>query len=472
MHGRNLKLWSARAMVVVAVASLTLVLGGCSTWVDPTTWFESDAPSAESSPELSGLPAKPAVAPAASENQKIVESLDADLKNAKRSGEVLRGGAESAAPPPPSAPPAAASTAVPSVVAVPSVAGQSPAAAPKPPVAPEPPKSDSGAKDNSFTPPPSGTSPPGTLPDVSLLTMPRTIGARFVVSRTRIGEDPQPAAPQVRVAELPAGTLPVTPADPGAKAQSHARARDAVQSGPAVGGGDVPQVSRSEANRSAAAAQRNVAPVVPAQTVEPADASLGFQPSSAPPLDPSITDFVPQQIVQNYRNAFGQPSATISPRKGAGMDAKSRKSGAKSQPAAPVTDCADTTGGGAGFVPPVGNADAIVFFADNAADVDGDGMKLVRKLAKAYRAQGGQGVVRVIGHASSRTKDMPVGRHLETNYAISKKRADAVAQALARAGVPANMIRVEAVSDSQPIFYESMPKGEVGNRRVEVFLQH
>jgi flagellar motor protein MotB len=40
-----------------------------------------------------------------------------------------------------------------------------------------------------------------------------------------------------------------------------------------------------------------------------------------------------------------------------------------------------------------------------------------------------------------------------------------------RDGVPANRVLVEAVGDSQPVYYESMPKGEDGNRRAEIFLQ-
>jgi hypothetical protein len=32
-------------------------------------------------------------------------------------------------------------------------------------------------------------------------------------------------------------------------------------------------------------------------------------------------------------------------------------------------------------------------------------------------------------------------------------------------------VQIEAVGDSQPIYYESMPKGEDGNRRAEIFLQ-
>jgi flagellar motor protein MotB len=32
-------------------------------------------------------------------------------------------------------------------------------------------------------------------------------------------------------------------------------------------------------------------------------------------------------------------------------------------------------------------------------------------------------------------------------------------------------VQIEAVGDSQPIYYESMPKGEEGNRRAEIFVQ-
>ena len=36
----------------------------------------------------------------------------------------------------------------------------------------------------------------------------------------------------------------------------------------------------------------------------------------------------------------------------------------------------------------------------------------------------------------------------------------------------ASQVQIEAVGDSQPIFYESMPKGEEGNRRAEIFVQN
>ena len=66
---------------------------------------------------------------------------------------------------------------------------------------------------------------------------------------------------------------------------------------------------------------------------------------------------------------------------------------------------------------------------------------------------------------------MPLEKHLVLIFNKSQDRANAVAQECIREGVPANRVLVEAVGDSQPIYYESMPKGEDGNRRAEIFFQ-
>ena len=46
---------------------------------------------------------------------------------------------------------------------------------------------------------------------------------------------------------------------------------------------------------------------------------------------------------------------------------------------------------------------------------------------------------------------------------------ESTANELIRLGVDKNAIQITAVSDSQPMFYESMPEGEAGNRRAEIF---
>jgi len=119
-----------------------------------------------------------------------------------------------------------------------------------------------------------------------------------------------------------------------------------------------------------------------------------------------------------------------------------------------------------GGVPPT----AIVYFPCDSTNLPKAAQTKVREAVAAFRAGGGAGTVKVVGHSSSRTADMSVERHLEVIFQKSQARANAVAQALIKAGVPADRVQIEAVGDSQPIFYESMPKGEAGNRRAEIFV--
>jgi len=79
--------------------------------------------------------------------------------------------------------------------------------------------------------------------------------------------------------------------------------------------------------------------------------------------------------------------------------------------------------------------------------------------------------VRVVGHASMRTRDMDPFEHTLANFNMSVERANAVAQALIDNGVPPGQLIVDAVGDTQPIFSEAMPSGEQGNRRAEIFLE-
>jgi outer membrane protein OmpA-like peptidoglycan-associated protein len=113
----------------------------------------------------------------------------------------------------------------------------------------------------------------------------------------------------------------------------------------------------------------------------------------------------------------------------------------------------------------------IVYFSGDGTSLTKAARAQVSKAVAAFEARGGNGTVKVVGHASSRTANMSVERHLEVIFQKSQARANAVAQALIRAGVPADKVHIEAVGDSQPIFYESMPKGEDGNRRAEIFVQ-
>ena len=94
--------------------------------------------------------------------------------------------------------------------------------------------------------------------------------------------------------------------------------------------------------------------------------------------------------------------------------------------------------------------------------------QLISTVASAYQQQGG--TILVVGHASSRTRQLAKSRHEVANFKVSFARANAVAQALIRAGVSSERVTVEAVADDQPVYSEAMPTGEAGNRRAEIFF--
>ncbi len=114
---------------------------------------------------------------------------------------------------------------------------------------------------------------------------------------------------------------------------------------------------------------------------------------------------------------------------------------------------------------------SVVLFSGDGTLLNASARAQVRAAVDAFKAAGGQGYLRIVGHASSRTSNMPLEKHLEVIFNKSQDRANAVANEVIREGVPADRVLVEAVGDSQPVYYESMPKGEDGNRRAEIFLQ-
>jgi outer membrane protein OmpA-like peptidoglycan-associated protein len=115
-----------------------------------------------------------------------------------------------------------------------------------------------------------------------------------------------------------------------------------------------------------------------------------------------------------------------------------------------------------------GSAAVTVQFGHDSAGLPRAGGATVRQVAEQYKARGG--VIRVVGHASSETKNMPVVEHNLANFKVSLDRAQTVANELIRLGVPPDAIFVEARGASDPAFFESMPAGAAGNRRVEIFL--
>lgn len=111
-----------------------------------------------------------------------------------------------------------------------------------------------------------------------------------------------------------------------------------------------------------------------------------------------------------------------------------------------------------------------IYFDNGSSAVDAKYNAALRKVAKMVKENNASVVV--YGHASSRTRDTDPVSHKMANFKASAERAQSVAAALKRAGVPASKITVEALSDSQPAYLEVMPEGERLNRRAEIYISY
>ncbi len=111
---------------------------------------------------------------------------------------------------------------------------------------------------------------------------------------------------------------------------------------------------------------------------------------------------------------------------------------------------------------------ATILFDNGSANLDADDRRILRQVVNQQRQTGG--TIRVVGHASSRTRNMDVVQHKMVNFQISVARADAVARELMKLGSPPDSLFVGAASDSEPVYEEFMPTGEAGNRRAEIFI--
>jgi outer membrane protein OmpA-like peptidoglycan-associated protein len=416
----------------VHLRQLTLILGltvaasACSTIsdLDPTGLLSDSSDNAPASqfpdqaaptasddaagttPDLASLPARPAPTATPGDQQQTTQSLASDGAQARYSADALRGGTEAAAAPPPPASEASASVAQRAL----STVDAPPTASPAPPAA------------SDMTPPQVAAAPAAAAPAPA---------APVPALRTTApsNEPAMPANAPVRTAALPGVTA--TPVGPSA---GSAGSQPAVPANtPARGGATMAPPAAS-------------------------DAALGFKPSAAPPLDPSVTQFVSAPIVARYRQ-----TASL---------AGSSSGAAPAVPAVPPKGASRGSEGGSVVANLTGGAPtAVVYFAGDGVALSKAAHAQVRAAAAAFKANGGQGSIRVVGHSSSRTGDMSVEKHLETIFAKSQARANAVAQDLIRQGVPASKVLIDAVGDSQPVYYESMPKGEAGNRRAEIFVQ-
>lgn len=103
-----------------------------------------------------------------------------------------------------------------------------------------------------------------------------------------------------------------------------------------------------------------------------------------------------------------------------------------------------------------------VMFASGSTRLRREGGPDWRALARILREV--EGLVRVRGHTDDRGDPA-------ANRRLSARRAEAVKQALVRAGVPAARIRVEGVGSGEPRVANDTAEGRRQNRRIELRLE-
>ena len=111
---------------------------------------------------------------------------------------------------------------------------------------------------------------------------------------------------------------------------------------------------------------------------------------------------------------------------------------------------------------------ATINFNSGSSSLNRNGYKKIMKVLKIANER--DAIVKIVGHASTRTKDMDILKHKMVNFVISDKRAQAVASVFVKNKFPLDKLITEAVSDSKPLFHEVMPAGTNANQRTEIYI--
>ncbi len=469
-----------------ALGAVLLVAGlaACSTapdWARPGLIYGDDAEAAAADPntekdfpELADVPGEVPARSSAAEVQEAVDGLAADRERARYSDEILRGGTGAPAPAPRSAAPAASPSPLPTASLT------SPA-----------PTSSANASEEGVIPLPArgGRSSLASAESAAEQVVERATQAAAtapVVTAPVSVPAPQVSAPVAAAPEPVAAATPVAPA-PAQSAQTNRR--------PAVPA--VPDTARvtstPQANVASATPNYRERPPVPVQTTEPAAraavvptpratqsvaaaattvprSSSTFEASSAPALTQEALEAA-GPIVSSRYGAAGAPTGSADPEDPVEVNLDALRGlgpvgpGASLAPAQSAPNgTAYANQGGPGNIPPY-----VVSFAHGSTGLNAEDRQKIAAAAASAAAY--NGIVRVVGHASSRTGDLGVGDHLLANFNVSMKRANAVANELIRAGLDPSRVVVEAKGDAVPVYYESMPAGEAGNRRAEIFIE-
>ena len=109
-----------------------------------------------------------------------------------------------------------------------------------------------------------------------------------------------------------------------------------------------------------------------------------------------------------------------------------------------------------------------IYFAQGSHRINGSDKDKLDRIARTQMAAGG--TLKIVGHASSRTRQMAEEKHMIVNLNVSQARASAIAEYFIKAGVEPSNLLVESVSDTEPRIAEPMPSAEAVNRHAENFL--
>ena len=109
-----------------------------------------------------------------------------------------------------------------------------------------------------------------------------------------------------------------------------------------------------------------------------------------------------------------------------------------------------------------------IYFGDNSNKLQRDDLTILQQIAAVQRNTGA--TIRIIGHASGRVRTFDPALRARINYKVSLDRANSIASALVRMGVPTDRIQVEGAGDTAPIYAEYTAAGEAANRRAELFM--
>lgn len=179
----------------------------------------------------------------------------------------------------------------------------------------------------------------------------------------------------------------------------------------------------------------------------PGGTEPAFETSSAAPLSSEVMSYLPRVVIdsQSVRSpAAPAASASTGP--------------------APIYRPQQPIAAAAGGASPV----ETIYFVNGSSNLNGEDIMKIGGAARRHTADGGR--VLIVGHASSRAATANQIEADTVNFEISRKRAQAVANALVQEGVDPALIMVEARGDGEAARVPATAEQEARGRRVEIYI--